>query len=100
MSNTEQELCKVDGAKYLQAEASEQDLCARFGARLAEQVGEARLAGLEISLEIKKSGDIEAQLAGNEKTYPSVAVNVMDRALNLSDLDRLADAVAQVIVNN
>ena len=101
MTNPVAASCSVQGAQVLGAEESE--ICSRFQQRLSAALDDRMVAeGLSVSLNAQKSGTIEAVIVTSStngtKTYPGVSVDVMDRSLNLSDVDMLARAAADVML--
>jgi len=95
--------CSVEGAQYLIVSADENDICTRFQSRLVEHLGEDVTGQLQIALTIVKSGTIDAEVASGSNealvVFPITSVDVMDRSLDMSDVERLADAVAETIKN-
>ena len=94
--------CRVEGVQFLVSQASPDEVCDLFHRRLSGELPHRNdLESLSISLEISKSGSIDAYVrdaSGAFVTpYPSVSVDVMDRALGLGDVERLAVAVAEAM---
>ncbi len=100
--------CRVDGAQHLSDSAGEVDLCARFQERFYQVMGDAGVEigedeQLSFALVVQKSGTIDAVVSksreGVQTPYPTVSVDVMDRGLNMSDIDRVAEAAGQMVMN-
>lgn len=98
--------CSVTGARHLSADASSADICRKFEERLVDAMAAAGKtvdpAALTVSIDLHERGSAEALISrrGQDETteYPKVSVDVMDRPLAQGDLDRLAAAVAQVML--
>jgi transcriptional antiterminator Rof (Rho-off) len=102
MNGAQDETCFVEGAEYLAELASADQICRKFKQSLFKALDDAvDQHTFTVTLSIKEGGTITAVLISkeSEKTerYLEVAVDVMDRALNLSDLDRLAKAAADIM---
>ena len=96
------ETCTVEGAQYLSVSATEVEICDLFQSKLSEALGSGGPGGdVAVSLEIEKSGTINASVTKTAEStptnYPTVSVDVMDRPLNLSDVEQLAMSAARVI---
>lgn len=94
--------CRVEGVKYLGAEVSEAEVCALFRQRLADNLGaDSEVESLSVELRISKEGTIDASVkdASNASgtPYPSVSVDIMDRALRLGDVETVAEFVANAM---
>lgn len=90
--------CKVSGALAALPGMDDAAICDRFSRSLAAGLGEAELPqGLAITLTLHSRGAIDARLSRADSTYPVISVDSLDRALQPKDLDRLADAAAQVL---
>ncbi|WP_337660948.1 hypothetical protein [Erythrobacter sp. Alg231-14] len=109
MTSNVGDTCRVDGAQFLGVSATDAEICELFRTKLGEALGDQdRTDGLSMTLTVEKSGTINADIAkldeGNtnieaKSAYPTVSVDVMDRPLNLSDVERLAQAAANVMVS-
>lgn len=102
MNGAQDETCFVKGAEYLAEQASADQICRKFKQSLFNALDDAvDQHTFTMSLSIEESGTITAVLIskghGKTEDYFEVAVDVMDRALNLSDLDRLARAAADMM---
>ncbi|NBB26299.1 hypothetical protein GVM20_14295 [Porphyrobacter sp. SLTP] len=102
MNGAQDETCFVKGAEYLAEQASADQICRKFKQSLFNALDDAvDQHTFTVSLSIEESGTITAVLIskdhGKTEDYFEVAVDVMDRALNLSDLDRLARAAADMM---
>ena len=94
--------CSVEGARYFPVGGDEDAICARFRrefyAALSEQANEETYS---FALHVTKDGTVSARISGGvgsvTRTYPEVSVDVMDRALNYSDISQLAGAAAQLV---
>ncbi len=94
--------CEVQGAQYLGSDTTSEEVCALFQQSLSSALGDgADSANLSISLDIRMNGTIDAYVADEKGAsvtpYPSVSIDVMDRALNRGDVEQLAQAVAQAM---
>ncbi len=102
MNGAQDETCFVEGAEYLAEQASADQICRKFKQSLFNALdASVDQHTLTVTLSIKEIGTITAVLISEEhgktESYLEVAVDVMDRALNLSDLDRLARAAADIM---
>ena len=102
MNGAQDETCFVKGAEYLAEQASADQICREFKQSLFNALDDAvDQHTFTVSLSIEESGTITAVLIskdhGKTEDYLEVAVDVMDRALNLSDSDRLARAAADMM---
>lgn len=102
MNGTQDETCRVKGAEYLAEQASADQICRKFKQSLFSDLDDKiDRNAISVTLRIEKIGTITAMLtsetSGKIRAYPEVAVNVMDRGLKLSDLDRLAKAAADAL---
>jgi hypothetical protein len=104
MTSQSDEPCRVEGARHLSVSATDAEICNRFQGRFfASLDGATGRDQMSFAITIAKSGTIDAvvtqTLDGVQTAYPSVSVDVMDRGLNLSDVERLAGAAAQMMTN-
>jgi hypothetical protein len=102
MNGAQDKTCFVKGAEYLAEQASADQICRKFKQSLFNALNDAvDQHAFTVTLSIKESGTITAVLIseehGKSEGYLEVAVDVMDRGLNLSDLDRLARAAADIM---
>jgi len=102
MTSNPGESCTVEGAQFLSESATETQICNLFEAKLSEAMeDEGAGSNLAMSIEIEKTGTINASIAkmtgSDPATYPTISVDVMDRPLNLSDVERLAVSAAEAI---
>lgn len=87
--------CTVEGEKHLPDVGSSQEICERFRARLSQSVEPASLVNdLSLRITATPEGSITADARSGDGLALELAVDVMDRNLNASDLDRLADDLA------
>lgn len=105
MTAADTETCRVKGAEYLPGDGDADAVCQRFTKRLRTGLDPENGAdGLIVALTISRGGTISATMTmtgdGEPRSLPEVAVDVMDRPLNYSDLDRLADTAASVLNRN
>ncbi len=102
--------CSVSGAKYVSssssssAAATDAEICARFvktlNAAMAEGGNADMIGEMAIAIEVTQRGSAIARLqTPGADDYPDIAVDVMDRALDQDDLDRLARDVAQMLTS-
>ena len=94
--------CNVSGDMKALPGMSARAICDRFTQDLSAVLGEHDTAGdVAIALTLYQRGRIEARLSvrhdGQDITYPRIAVDVLDRALQSDDITRLAQAAAQVL---
>ncbi|WP_284126126.1 hypothetical protein [Parerythrobacter aestuarii] len=105
MSNGGLANCSAEGVQYLSSEATEASVCAAFERRVSEalQQGDAsaKADNLSVTLRFQKRGTMEASIVATngDKAYPPIAIDVVDRSLAMRDLDRLADAVAKMLMD-
>lgn len=102
--------CRIEGADQALGGLSREQVCARFAAALEPLAG-GRLVTLEadqplprkgrwIALAIRRSppsgleARLTARLGNTIRQYPPIAVDVMDKALQLREIDILARQVA------
>lgn len=102
MTSSTDPICSAEGVQYVPGASDGDAVCARFLARMHSRLdGEPDRAGLAVALTIGKNGTISAAITepNSQRTqpFPEVAVDVMDRPLNYSDLDQLADATAAML---
>lgn len=102
MNVTQDETCRVEGAEYLAEQASADQICRKFKQSMFNALDdEVDRDTISVTLRIEKGGSITAMLtadgSGKIRTYLEVAIDVMDRGLKLSDLDRLAKAAAEAL---
>lgn len=102
MNGTQDGTCRVEGAEYLAEKASADQICQKFKQSMFNALNDGvDRDTISVNLSIEKGGTITALLisanAGKTRTFFEVAIDVMDRALNLSDIDRLAKAAADVV---
>lgn len=105
VANNMSHSCSIEGAELLGDEASPEQICNAFKARLDEALAAGGVGGsgdFTIALTLDKRGTAQAQLSGAGKAsgarYPLVAVDVMDRPLVRADMDELADEVARMLL--
>ncbi len=105
MTDLTSENCNVAGAELLGGQMTSEEICSRF----AQRLGAARQADgqgeiTDISLSVKKPATIDVVVVlksqDGSKSYPPVSIDAIDRQLVASDLDRLAEATAQVIAKD
>ncbi|WP_150122803.1 hypothetical protein [Porphyrobacter sp. LM 6] len=94
--------CQVSGELSALPGMDTQAICDLFTQDLNAALGEdAATRNIAVALTLHQRGTIEAQLSarqnGRDVTYPSIAVDVSDRALQSDDITRLAKAAAQVL---
>lgn len=97
--------CDVEGAAYLTPSVGADELCRMFGERVEAAM---RTAGADVAdggwsaeITLTKNGSAEARIArtGEGSTaFPVIAVDVMDRPLRPEDVLKLADAVAEMLL--
>lgn len=98
--------CSVEGAKFLSPEATEASICEAFKRRLSDslaaQGGSIAGKNLSVTLRLHKRGTVEAIVSeeGAAASYPTVGVDVADRPLADKDLTTLAEAVANLLMDN
>ncbi len=106
MTSSPGEFCRAEGVQFLSVTAEEGDVCALFQSKFAEALAKDGDSadgadGWIIAIDIEKSGTINADVArmtsSGAKSYPTVSVDVMDRPLNLTDVEQLALSAARVI---
>ena len=105
MTEVAQESCRVEGVEHLEQTVASEAVCELFQRRLASRLEDpVHGASRSISIEISKSGTIDASVtdpSGASVTpFPTVSIDVMDRGLKISDIEQLADAVAQAMTAN
>lgn len=106
VTNSSPATCTVIGAKNFAKDASADQICDDFKARLSKVLSDVDSTygtdGLTIALELNERGSVQARVTRETSdgpvVHPVIAVDVMDRALAQQDLDRLADAVAQQLM--
>ena len=96
--------CTVEGAEYAPGGLTQEQICRDFSARLAPALADrshdGKAAGVTFAIRFAKQGSISATASGSgADNVPPVAIDVMDRALNTSDLERLADAMATAMID-
>lgn len=97
--------CTISGEKHLPAGVEARDLCAAFSARLdralAERGGKSASDRMILALALNGRGSIEVQAipkgAGQGEQPLEAAVDVMDRDINATDFDQLADVLAEIM---
>lgn len=94
--------CNVEGAKHFSPTATEREICEQFTRDFYAALGEDSAADIyTIALHVSPEMTITAQIAesgaASHRTFPQVAVDVMDRNLNYRDLTQLAEAAAKVV---
>ncbi len=94
--------CSVEGAKHFSPAAAEGDICEAFQRDFYTAMGDDTASGIfSIALSVSATGTISAQIsedgAASGRTFPQVAVDVMDRNLDYRDLTQLAEAAATVV---
>ncbi len=97
--------CSFTGEKYLPSAMSADDVCAAFEKRFGKALsGKGKAASsqefvLTVSLNARGSIEVQAVKQGADpaEKLPNVAVDVMDRAVESKDFERLADALAEVL---
>lgn len=94
--------CSVEGAKHFSPAAAESDICEAFQRDFYAAMGDDAAPGIfSIALSVSATGTISAQIsedsAASGRTFPQVAVDVMDRNLDYRDLTQLAGAAATVV---
>jgi len=94
--------CQVTGELAALKGMDAQAICDRFTQDLGAALGaDAPAMDIAVALTLYARGTIEARVSaqqnGHEVTYPSIAVDVSDRALQSDDITRLAQATAQVL---
>lgn len=99
MANPAPQSCSVEGAKHFSATASESEICDAFQRDFHAALGESGDESIySIALSVSSDGTIAAQISENgaasSRTFPQVAVDVMDRKLDYRDLTQLAEAAA------
>ena len=102
MTSPQDQTCQVQGSQYLEANITDEQVCELFQRYLSSALGDVNNGkNLSVSLEILKSGTIDAYVTNDSGAsvtpHGSVSIDVMDRALELGDVERLAQAVAQAI---
>ena len=102
MTSPPDQTCQVQGSQYLEANITDEQVCELFQGHLSSALGDVNNGkNLSVSLEILKSGTIDAYVTDDSGAsvtpHGSVSIDVMDRALELGDVERLAQAVAQTI---
>lgn len=99
--------CTIRGAEYLAGSGSKTQMCDDFRARIAAVLNEAGMQGraddIAMAIEVQKGRSLTARVSqtgvDTGTDFPVVAIDVMDRPLRSSDLDRLADAVGRMLIN-
>ena len=98
--------CTIEGAELLSGNLDSRRACEIFEQNLAAALAEAGVADesrdYSVAISIAKRGTLEAQLVerlsgGETKSYPVVAIDVMDRPMQEDDLGRLARGVAGIL---
>lgn len=94
--------CNVSGELKALPGMDAEAICDRFTQDLTAALGkEADARDVTIALTLHQRGTIEARLSarrnGADITYPGIAVDVLDRALQSDDITRLAQAAAQLL---
>lgn len=84
--------CQVEGAKYLNGDLNDSQLCARF----IDGMGKAGEGVKNMHITISQRGGISARWTTIDGEARDIGVDVMDRALRLSDFDQLATAASQL----
>lgn len=105
MTSTANAACQVEGAKNLASVGGEREICEVFSRRLAEVLDDhGDVADLSISLSVTAGGTIDAVVidagvvdAGADGRI-AMSVDVMDRALQRTDVETLAEAVGKAMV--
>ena len=98
------EQCRATGEKSVSG-LGDESLCDRFMARLQLTLGaqgRSDLAtGRAFTIDVQEQGALIAR-AANADTAPSpaISIDVLDRPLRPSDIDRLADAVAAFLLQS
>jgi hypothetical protein len=107
--------CTLSGHPKHRAGLSEETVCERFALRIREALGvpvklvgslpggeRARWVRLEVKL--LPRGRVEAaltsRLRGKATNHPALAVQVMDKPLGLSEIDRLARLAGKTLAGN
>ena len=98
--------CTIVGAEHLGVDGSDDRMCEDFRTRLTTTLNDAgmpdRADDLALDIEVQKGRAVIARVARADATgeseFPVVAIDVMDRPLRVSDLDRLADAVGRMLL--
>lgn len=101
MTEPSVDVCNVAGLSFLAKAATEEEVCTRFeralfAAKDPENGGE----GLSVSISIDQAGSIDALVTITspdraDRTLEA-AIDVMDRGLRSSDIDRLAQVIAEL----
>ncbi len=102
MTSAPDQTCQVQGSQYLEANITDKQVCELFQGHLSSALGDVNNGKkLSISLKILKSGTIDAYVTNDSGAsvtpHGSVSIDVMDRALEIGDVERLAQAVAQAM---
>ena len=108
-------LCSVDGVKLLNPVMNDEGVCAVFKTKIdsaltrptvtVNSVSEAAPADwIKIDVRFSKPGTASAMVvqrtSGKETAHPEIAVDVMDKAIEPSDVDTLASAVAKFLAES
>ena len=94
--------CSVEGAKHFSPTAAESEICDAFQRDFYAAMDDEGASGIfSIALTVSPERSISAQItqdgAASGRTFPQVAVDVMDRNLDYRDLTQLAGAAAKVV---
>ena len=84
--------CRVEGAKYLTSDLNEAQLCDRFVTMMGDNGQEVQ----QLHIVIRPVGSISVQWSLRSGDKRDIGLDVMDRGLKLSDLDRLAKDAGQL----
>lgn len=108
MTSQNEPNCRASGIQHLGVSLTEAELCAKFQDRFYQVLNEAEGEigedeQLSFALNVQKNGTIDAvvskEAGGVQTAFPTVSVDVMDRGLNLSDIERLAGAAGLMVMN-
>lgn len=106
-------VCSLAGARPAKSGLTEPAVCARFAARLSNEMGNRivlaqaappQRAGqrwIRADLRLLPREKVEARLTSylhaRKINYPSIAVQAMDKSLGLSEIDQLAKHAARLL---
>ena len=102
--------CSVVGAEFVAGAPSEADICRSFNDSLSRALTERgsaiEAAKIAVSIAIDKRGSSSAKVAMSRTEqsapveFPELTVDVMDRSMQMGDIETLADAVAKMIAES
>ncbi len=96
--------CHVEGVKLIKASMTPSQMCECFQDRLVKEVGSnTDLSNVRIVLRAESAHKVEASITkvsdDHSDDLPPMAVQVLDRPINSSDIQSLAAAVGHALLN-